>query len=151
MHEAHLAVVIGKKGRWIGVDQALEHVLGYTIANDVTAVDLTRRDIQWSRGKGFDTFCPLGPFIETELNITDLLITCHVNSELRQMASTHEMSFTIPRLIAFISSVMTLNPGDIILSGTPGGVGQIVPGDIVDVAVEGIGQLRNQVTAETRG
>ena len=110
-HEGELAVVIGKPGRWIPAEKALEHVFGYTCANDVTARDLQRRDGQWTRGKGFDTFCPLGPWIETELDPADALVACRVNGEMRQMASTREMVFTIPQLIAFISSVMTLQSG----------------------------------------
>ncbi len=144
-HEAELAVVIGKTGRWIQAEQAMDYVMGYTIANDVTARDLQRRDGQWTRAKGFDTFCPLGPWIETELDAADTLITCHVNGEMRQMSSTREMVFTVSRLIAFISSVMTLQPGDVILSGTPAGIGPLEEGDIVEVAIEGIGKLQNPV------
>ena len=106
-HESELAVVIGKAGRWIQAEKAMEHVLGYTIANDVTARDLQQRDGQWTRGKGFDTFCPLGPWIETELDPADTILRCRVNGEMRQMGSTREMVFTVPQLIAFISSVMT--------------------------------------------
>lgn len=102
-------MVIGRKGRWIQAEEALEYVLGYTVANDVTARDLQRRDGQWTRGKGFDTFCPLGPWIETELDPADVLVQTRVNGEMRQMASTREMMFPVEQLIAFISSVMTLN------------------------------------------
>ncbi len=144
-HEAELAVVIGKAGRWIPAEQAMEHVLGYTIANDVTARDLQRRDGQWTRSKGFDTFCPLGPWIETELDPADTMITCHVNGEMRQMTSTREMVFTVPQLITFISSVMTLLPGDVLLTGTPAGIGALEEGDVVEVAIEGIGKLQNPV------
>lgn len=147
-HEGELAVVIGKPGRWIPAEKALEHVFGYTCANDVTARDLQRRDGQWTRGKGFDTFCPLGPWIETELDPADALVACRVNGEMRQMASTREMVFTIPQLIAFISSVMTLNPGDVILTGTPAGISPLEDGDSVEVSVEGIGELRNPVAKE---
>jgi 2-keto-4-pentenoate hydratase/2-oxohepta-3-ene-1,7-dioic acid hydratase in catechol pathway len=145
-HEAELALVIGKQGRWIPVDSARQYILGYTIANDVTARDLQRRDGQWTRGKGFDTFCPLGPWIETEFDPTDVLITCHVNDELRQMASTRDMVFPIHQLVAYVSSVMTLNPGDVILTGTPPGVGTIRTGDIVKISIEGLGILQNPVT-----
>ncbi len=144
-HEGELAVVIGKRGRWIPAEEALEYVLGYTIGNDVTARDLQRRDGQWTRGKGFDTFCPLGPWIETDVNPGDTLLTVRVNDEIRQMASTRDMVFPIQQLIAFISSVMTLEPGDVILTGTPAGVGPLQTGDIVKVEVEGIGELINPV------
>jgi len=147
-HEGELAVVIGKRGRWIPAEKALEHVFGYTCANDVTARDLQRRDGQWTRGKGFDTFCPLGPWIETELDPADALVSCRVNGEMRQMASSREMVFTIPQLIAYISSVMTLQPGDVILTGTPAGISPLEEGDTVEVSVEGIGELRNPVAKE---
>ncbi|RPI31199.1 MAG: FAA hydrolase family protein, partial [Chloroflexota bacterium] len=111
-HEAELAVVIGRRGRWIPPEEAGLYILGYTIANDVTARDLQRRDGQWTRGKSFDTFCPLGPWIETDFNPADALVTCHVSGEMRQMASTRDMVFQVPHLIAFASSVMTLEPGD---------------------------------------
>ncbi len=144
-HEGELAVVIGKAGRWISADDALMHVLGYTVANDVTARDLQRRDGQWTRGKGFDTFCPLGPWIETDLDPADVLVQTRVNGEMRQMASTREMMFSVEQLIAFISSVMTLHPGDLILTGTPAGIGPLLDGDVVEVSVEGIGSLTNPV------
>ena len=147
-HEGELVVVIGKRGRWIPPERALEHVFGYTIANDVTARDLQRRDVQFTRGKGFDTFCPLGPWIETDFDLTDALVTCRVNNEMRQMASTREMIFSVPQLIAFISSVMTLEAGDIILTGTPAGVGPLTANDGVEVSIEGIGVLRNPVVME---
>jgi len=145
-HEAELAVVIGKSGRWIEPGEVREHILGYTIANDVTARDLQHKDGQWSRAKGFDTFCPLGPWIETDLDPSDLLITCRVNGELRQMSSTKEMIFSIPKIVSFISNIMTLNSGDVILTGTPAGVGQIEDGDSVEIEIDGIGILRNDVT-----
>ncbi len=144
-HEAELAVVIGKRGRWITTEQVNEHILGYTIANDVTARDLQQRDGQWTRAKGFDTFCPIGPWIETDFNPVDNLITCRVNDEVRQMASTRDMIFPVSHLIAFASSVMTLFPGDIILTGTPAGVGVLSSGDLVEIEIEGIGILRNRV------
>ncbi len=147
-HEAELAVVIGKRGRWLPPETAADHILGYTIANDVTARDLQRRDGQWTRGKGFDTFCPVGPWIDTEFDPADALITCRVNGETRQMGSTRDMVFRIPQLIAFISSVMTLEPGDLILTGTPAGVGPLLPGDTVEVEIEGLGILTNPVQAE---
>lgn len=147
-HEAELGVVIGKRGRWIQPENALEYVLGYTIANDVTARDLQRRDGQWTRGKSFDTFCPLGPWIETEFDPADAMVTCHVNGEMRQMASTRDMVFNVRQLIAFCSSIMTLEPGDVLLTGTPAGVGPLLPGDVVEVTIEGIGKLSNPVKAE---
>ena len=144
-HEGELAVVIGKTGRWIGAEEAADYVFGYTIANDVTARDLQRRDGQWTRGKGFDTFCPLGPWIETELDPYDILITTRVNDNIRQMASTRDMVFSIQQLIAYISSVMTLLPGDVIMTGTPAGIGPLTNGDVVSVSIEGIGELLNPV------
>jgi 2-keto-4-pentenoate hydratase/2-oxohepta-3-ene-1,7-dioic acid hydratase in catechol pathway len=147
-HEAELVVVIGKPGRWITSEAAGQHILGYSIANDVSARDLQFRDGQWTRAKGFDTFCPFGPWIDTEFDPTDVLITCTVNGEIRQMASTRDMVFHVNQLVAFVSSIMTLVPGDIILTGTPSGVGPIVSGDIVEVNVEGLGTLRNAVRAE---
>lgn len=149
-HEAELAVIIGKAGRWIPAELAREYILGFTIANDVTERNLQRQDGQWTRGKGFDTFCPLGPWIETNLDPADTLITCRVNDEMRQMASTREMTFTIPQLIAFASSFMTLLPGDVLLSGTPAGVGPLEAGDTVEIDIEGIGVLRNPVEPEPR-
>ncbi len=146
-HEAELALVISRPGRWITPDNALNYVLGYTIGNDVTARDLQRRDGQWTRGKGFDTFCPLGPWLETEFDPSDALITCHVNREMRQMASTRDMIFTVRQLIAFVSSVMTLLPGDVLMTGTPAGVSRLSPGDTVEISIEGLGTLSNPVAA----
>ncbi len=148
-HEAELAVVIGKRGRWIAPEEAQEYILGYTIANDVTARDLQRRDGQWTRGKGFDTFCPLGPWIDTDFDPADALITCRVNGDVRQMGSTRDMVFRIPQLLAFISSVMTLEPGDVILTGTPAGVSPLHDGDSVEVEIADLGVLQNPVRAAT--
>jgi 2-keto-4-pentenoate hydratase/2-oxohepta-3-ene-1,7-dioic acid hydratase in catechol pathway len=148
-HEAELVVVIGKRGRWISAEEALDFVLGYTAGIDITARDLQRRDGQWTRGKGFDTFCPIGPWIETEFDPSDALITCHVNNEMRQMGSTRDMVFRVNQLIAFASSVMTLEPGDILMTGTPAGVGPLMPGDTIEVSIEGIGKLTNHVLAES--
>jgi 2-keto-4-pentenoate hydratase/2-oxohepta-3-ene-1,7-dioic acid hydratase in catechol pathway len=150
-HEAELAVVISRPGRWITPEDALSHVFGYTIANDVTARDLQRSDGQWTRAKGFDTFCPMGPWIETEFDPADAVITCHVNGEMRQMASTRDMIFSISQLIAFISSVMTIEKGDLLLSGTPAGVSPLNPGDQVEVSIEGLGSLSNPVVSESNG
>jgi 2-keto-4-pentenoate hydratase/2-oxohepta-3-ene-1,7-dioic acid hydratase in catechol pathway len=144
-HEAELAVVIGRRGSWVTPEEAFDHILGYTIANDITARDLQRRDGQWTRAKGFDTFCPVGPWIETDFDPADAMITCHVNGELRQMASTRDMIFTIRQLIAFASSIMTLEPGDLFLTGTPAGVSPLDPGDILESKIDGIGTLRNPV------
>lgn len=146
-HEAELAVVIGERARQVTAEQAKRFILGYTIANDVTARDLQVSDGQWTRGKGFDTFCPLGPWIETEIDAADLMVSCSVNGQLRQMASTRDLVFRIPTLIAFISAVMTLEPGDVILTGTPSGVGALLDGDRVEVEIEGIGTLSNPVRA----
>ena len=141
-------MVITRQGRWIKLEEVRDYILGYTSANDVTARDLQNRDDQWTRAKGFDTFCPLGPWIETELDPADVLVTCRVNDELRQMASTREMVFNIAQLIVYISSFMTLEAGDVILSGTPAGVGPLLPGDRVEVEIEGIGKLVNPVVAD---
>lgn len=147
-HEAELGVVIGKRGRWIQTEEVHNYVMGYLVANDVTARDLQRRDGQWTRAKGFDTFCPIGPWIETEFESADALITCQVNGETRQMASTRDMVFGVRQLVAFASSVMTLEPGDILLTGTPAGVSPLAEGDVVEITIEGIGALRNRVAAE---
>ena len=147
-HEAELVVVIGRRGRWIQPEDALGYVLGYCAGNDVTARDLQRKDGQWTRGKGFDTFCPLGPWIETDFADADAIVSCHVNGEMRQMASTRDMVFSVKQLIAYISSVMTLEPGDLIYTGTPAGIGPLHDGDTVTVTVEGIGELTNTVAKE---
>lgn len=146
-HEAELAVIIGRRARWVSVEDALKFVWGYTCANDVTARDLERRDSQLTRGKGFDTFCPLGPWVATDVDPSDVVLTCSVNGQVRQMSSSRELRFSVPQLIAFISSVMTLEPGDVILTGTPGGVGPLNTGDRIDVEIEGVGRLSNTVRA----
>lgn len=145
-HEAELVAVIGKRGRWIPVDEAQQYILGYTIGNDVTARDIQHKDLQWTRGKGFDTFCPVGPWIETELDPADCLITCRVNGELRQMASTREMVFSIDQIVAYVSTIMTLEPGDLVFTGTPAGIGRLSAGDTIEITIEGIGSLNNQVS-----
>lgn len=147
-HEIELAVVIGKAGRWIPPERAASHILGYTIGLDITARDLQRKDGQWTRSKSFDSFCPLGPWLETDLDPTDILLTCRVSGELRQMASTREMVFSVAQIVAFTSAVMTLNPGDIVLTGTPAGVGALKAGDLVESHAEGIGTMQNPVRAE---
>ncbi|MCK4977724.1 MAG: fumarylacetoacetate hydrolase family protein [Anaerolineales bacterium] len=150
-HEAELAIVISQPGRWISPDDADDHILGYTVANDVTARDLQRLDRLWTRGKGFDTFCPIGPWIDTDLDPADALITCAVNGQMRQMASTRDMVFTVNHLVAFISSVMTLESGDVILTGTPSGVGLLLDEDVVTINIEGLGTLTNPVQADKQG
>ena len=147
-HEAELVAVIGRRGRNLTAEEARKYILGYTIGNDVTARDLQRSDEQWTRAKGFDTFCPFGPWIDTEFNIADALITCKVNGQPRQMASTRDMVFNVGMLIAYISSVMTLEPGDLVFTGTPSGVGPLVDGNEVVVEIEGLGVLRNPVVVE---
>ena len=149
-HEAELVTVIGKRGRHIIAGQAKKHILGYTIGNDVTARDLQKTDSQWTRAKGFDTFCPFGPWIDTEFDPSDAVVTCRVNGQMRQMASTRDMIFNISVLIAYISSIMTLQPGDLIFTGTPAGVGELKDGDEVSVEIEGLGIIKNKVKAENR-
>ena len=149
-HEAELVVVMGKRGKNILSEEAQNYIYGYTVGNDVTARDLQRSDGQWTRAKGFDTFCPFGPWIDTEFNIADALITCKVNGQPRQMATSRDMVFSVGTLIAFISSVMTLEPGDLVFTGTPAGVGALEHGSEVVVEIEGLGVLRNTVKAEGR-
>jgi 2-keto-4-pentenoate hydratase/2-oxohepta-3-ene-1,7-dioic acid hydratase in catechol pathway len=146
-HEAELVVVIGRRGRNITAEEAKNYVFGYTIGNDVTARDLQKTDEQWTRAKGFDTFCPFGPWIDTDFNIADALITCKVSGQPRQMASTRDVVFSVPTLVAYISSVMTLEPGDLIFTGTPSGVGALEDGNEVVVEIEGLGVLKNLVKA----
>jgi 2-keto-4-pentenoate hydratase/2-oxohepta-3-ene-1,7-dioic acid hydratase in catechol pathway len=150
-HEGELVVVIGKRGRHITAENAKKHILGYTIGNDVTARDLQKSDGQWTRAKGFDTFCPFGPWIDTEFDPADAVVTCRVNGQMRQMASTRDMVFNVGVLIAYISSVMTLEPGDLIFTGTPAGVGELKEGDEVSVEIEGLGLIKNKVGAVNRG
>ncbi|MCX6034813.1 MAG: fumarylacetoacetate hydrolase family protein, partial [Chloroflexi bacterium] len=147
-HEAEMVVVIGKRGRNVISEEAQSHIYGYTVGNDVTARDLQKLDGQWTRAKGFDTFCPFGPWIDTEFDPSDAIITCKVSGEPRQMASTRDMVFNVNVLIAFISSVMTLEPGDIIFTGTPAGIGPLKAGDSVEVEIEGLGKLVNPVAAQ---
>jgi len=144
-YEGELAVVMGKRAKGISADNALDYVFGYTCLNDVTARDLTAKDIQYTRGKGFDTFAPFGPFIETELDPSNLHIATYLNDEIKQSSSTSMQIFNVPKLISFISNVMTLLPGDIISTGTPSGIGPMNKGDTVEVHIEGIGILRNHI------
>ena len=145
-HEGELVAVIGRRARNILAENAAEFIFGYTVGNDITARDLQRTDGQWTRAKGFDTFCSFGPWIDTDFDPSDAVITSRVNGQMRQMASTRDMIFTVRVLIAFISSVMTLEPGDLIFTGTPAGVGALEAGDVVDVEIEGLGKLSNPVT-----
>jgi len=142
---AELAVVIGKRARWVTLEEASQYILGYTCANDVTARDVVEQEGGWARGRSFDTFCPLGPYIVTGLDPADLRVTSAVNEGTRQMNSTRDMLFPTAQLVAFVSSVMTLLPGDVILMGTPSGSGALAAGDVVEVEIEGIGKLRNPV------
>lgn len=145
-HEGELAVVIGRTARALAdEDDPMAYVLGFTCLNDVTARDLQRADVQFTRAKSFDTFCPVGPYIVTGLDPSDLKVETRVNGQLRQSGRTSEMAFPAPYLIRYISRVMTLEPGDIIATGTPSGVGPLRSGDSVEVSVEGIGVLRNSV------
>jgi 2-keto-4-pentenoate hydratase/2-oxohepta-3-ene-1,7-dioic acid hydratase in catechol pathway len=145
--EGELAVVIGRICRDVPPDRVGEVIYGYTVGNDVTARDLQRGDVQFTRAKGFDSFCPLGPWVETELDTSDLRVTTHLNGDLKQDGSTKDMIFDVPTLIAYVSSVMTLLPGDVILTGTPEGVGPMDVGDEVEVTISGIGSLTNRVVA----
>jgi 2-keto-4-pentenoate hydratase/2-oxohepta-3-ene-1,7-dioic acid hydratase in catechol pathway len=144
-HEAELCVVIGQRARNLRPEHALDVVLGYTCGNDVTARDLQRQDGQWSRAKGFDTFCPLGPWIETELDWREQQVQCLVNGQVRQSGSARDMVFGVPELLAYVTAVMTLEPGDVLMTGTPSGVSPLYAGDTVAVAVSGIGILSNPV------
>lgn len=144
-HEAELAIVIGAYCKEVPLERVDDVILGYTIANDVTARDLQAKDGQWGRAKGFDTFCPLGPWIVTDLDAEDVALSCTVNDEVRQESRTSLMVHGIRELVSWISEVMTLLPGDVILTGTPAGVGVLDHGDVVTVAIEGIGSLTNTV------
>ena len=146
-HEGELAIVIGSLAKNVTREDFASVILGYTIANDVTARDLQARDGQWTRSKGFDTFCPLGPAIETEIDPSDIRIETRVDGDLRQVGSTSEMVHDIPSLIEFISSIWTLLPGDVILTGTPAGVGEIRDGEVVEVTISGLGTLKTPVIA----
>jgi 2-keto-4-pentenoate hydratase/2-oxohepta-3-ene-1,7-dioic acid hydratase in catechol pathway len=142
-YEAELGVVIGRKGRHISVSEAESYIFGFTCVNDVTARDLQKKDGQWSRAKGFDTFCPVGPWIVPELDYRDVLVEGIHNGEIRQSGRTSQMIFNIPYLVSYISSVMTLLPGDLISTGTPSGIAPMKSGDTIEVRVEGIGSLKN--------
>lgn len=152
-YEGELTVVIGKRCRDVAAADAGEVIAGYTCANDVTARDLQKSDGQWSRAKGFDTFCPLGPWVETGLDLTgespeEVGVSTEVNDEIKQAGVTTQMVFGVAELVEYVSAVMTLEPGDVILTGTPAGIGPLVAGDSVTVRIEGIGALTNPVVSE---
>jgi len=142
-YEGELAVVIGKTAKSIQPNDSADYILGYTCMNDVTARDLQSRDIQFTRAKGFDTFAPLGPVIETDIDPSDLRITTYLNGVLKQDSRTSNLIFAIPQLVSFVSNVMTLHPGDIISTGTPSGIAPMVAGDTIEIEIEGIGKLKN--------
>jgi 2-keto-4-pentenoate hydratase/2-oxohepta-3-ene-1,7-dioic acid hydratase in catechol pathway len=144
-YEAELGVVIGKRAASVDVDRAGEYILGYTCLNDVTARDLQAKDGQWTRAKGFDTFCPIGPWVETTLDPADVSVELYLNGERRQRSRTSQFVFPPAVLVAFISRVMTLEPGDVVATGTPAGIGPLGPGDVVEVRIGGLGSLVNVV------
>jgi 2-keto-4-pentenoate hydratase/2-oxohepta-3-ene-1,7-dioic acid hydratase in catechol pathway len=146
--EGELGVVIGKRARRVTAAQALDYVFGYTIVNDVTVRDLQKKDVQYTRAKGFDSFCPVGPCVATELDPTALAIRTNLSGQPRQDGRTDDMIFPVAELVAFISRVMTLEPGDLITTGTPPGVGPISPGDTIEISIDGIGTLTNPVLEE---
>lgn len=144
-YEGELGVVIKSVTRQVSKEDAATHIFGYTCVNDVTARDLQAKDKQWTRAKGFDTFCPIGPCIETELDPSDLSLETLLNGEVKQKTRTSQLIFPVFELVSFISNIMTLLPGDVISTGTPSGIGPMQPGDTVEVKIEGIGTLRNYV------
>jgi 2-keto-4-pentenoate hydratase/2-oxohepta-3-ene-1,7-dioic acid hydratase in catechol pathway len=146
-YEAELAVVIRERLKDAGESRARAGILGFACANDVTARDLQRHDGQWTRAKSFDTFCPVGPWLDTSVDPDNLSIKLTLNGEVRQDSSTRELIFPVARLVSFISTAMSLEPGDVVLTGTPSGVGAMQVGDVVSVEIEGIGTLTNQVIA----
>jgi len=147
-YEGELGVVIGRRAKHVPKDKAREYIIGYTCVNDVSERYAQRDDGQWTRAKGFDTFAPIGPWIETEVDPGDLKIETRLNGETRQSARTSDLIFDVDTLVSFVSSVMTLLPGDIIATGTPAGIGRMKPGDVVEVTIEKIGTLRNFVVAQ---
>lgn len=144
-HEAELGVVIGRTTRDVGEHEAAAHILGYTIVNDVTARDLQRKDVQFTRAKGFDTFCPVGPWVDTDFVPADQRIHLTVNGVVKQDSTLGHMIFKVPFLVSYISRMMTLERGDLIATGTPAGVGPLVPGDVVTITIDGLGSLSNRV------
>lgn len=148
-YEAELGVVIKKRARRLAPEAVKEYILGYTCANDVTARDLQKTDGQWTRAKSFDTFCPVGPWIETDISPDNLLIESYLNGEQRQSSRTSQFIFPVDFLVSFISHIMTLEPGDLIITGTPPGIGTMRSGDRIEIRIEGIGRLENSVRVET--
>ena len=144
-YEAELAVVIGKKCRFVKESDASDYILGYTIANDVTARDLQPKNGQWTISKGFDTFLPLGPYISDEVDPSSLMITSRVNGETKQLSNTSNLIFKVQYLVSYLSQIMTLLPGDVISTGTPGGISGMAVGDVVEIEIEGLGILRNTI------
>jgi 2-keto-4-pentenoate hydratase/2-oxohepta-3-ene-1,7-dioic acid hydratase in catechol pathway len=144
-YEGELAVVIGKKCRFVTEEDSEKHIAGYTCFNDVTARDLQKKDVQFTRAKGFDTFAPTGPFIETDINSCNVKIETFLNGEKKQSGNTNDLIFPVRTIVSFLSKIMTLCPGDIIATGTPGGIGPMKRGDVVEVRIEGIGNLQNKV------
>jgi 2-keto-4-pentenoate hydratase/2-oxohepta-3-ene-1,7-dioic acid hydratase in catechol pathway len=148
-HEAELAIVIKERARDLSDDEdVFKYILGFTCLNDVTARDIQRADVQFTRGKSFDTFCPIGPHIETDLEVSDVEVQCRVNGEIRQTGRTSQMVFPVEFMVRYISRQMTLMPGDLIATGTPAGVSKLEPGDVCEVVIEGIGTLSNPVEAK---
>ncbi|MDO8645774.1 MAG: fumarylacetoacetate hydrolase family protein [Candidatus Planktophila sp.] len=145
-HESELAIVIGRLCRDVPQERVNDVIFGYTIANDVTARDLQKKDGQWTRAKGFDTFCPIGPWIDTDFIPGTQLITASVNGEIKQSAHLNEMIFKVPEIINFVTRVMTLLPGDVILTGTPAGIGPMIAGGTATMSIEGLGELTNRVS-----
>ena len=149
-YEAELGVVIGKRAKDVEPDRAKDYVLGYTCFNDISERHAQKGDGQWARAKSYDTFAPIGPWIETDVAPDDLQVEARLNGELRQSARTGDLIFRVPDLVGFVSSVMTLLPGDVIATGTPSGIGRMNPGDVVEISIEGIGTLRNRVVESPR-
>jgi len=147
-YEGELGIVIGRTAKDVPKDRVNDYILGYTCVNDVTERIIQKEDGQWTRAKSYDTFAPIGPWIETEVDPNDLKLETYLNGELRQSARTSELVFGVAKLVSFISGVMTLLPGDVIATGTPPGIGKINPGDVVEVRIENIGTLRNHVVAQ---
>ncbi len=144
-YEAELAVVIGRQGRCISIDRSSDYIFGYTCLNDVTARKIQKQDGQWTRGKGFDTFCPIGPWVVRGIDAADLAVEAYLNGEQKQYGRTSDMIFSIPYLVQFISAAMTLMPGDIISTGTPQGIDPMQRGDTIEVRIEQIGSLVNTI------
>jgi len=147
-YEGELGVVMKKRTWQVSIEDSLDYVLGYVCLNDVTARDHQRSDVQWARAKGFDTFAPIGPCIETELDLGSAIVETYLNGYLKQRGNTSDLLFSVPEQISFISHVMTLLPGDVIATGTPSGIGPMQPGDVIEIRIEGIGTLRNYVVKD---